>query len=492
MNKKFLRLFVAFLGLFSLLAWTNPVDFNFENSHLDEQEAIIRERIPSVVTIVNPIYTPAVRSYLNTYIYRRPSQTAYMLGWAKYYFPKFEKALEEAGLPTDLKYLAIVESALNPNAISRAGAGGLWQFMKPTAKECGLKCGTYVDERMDPEKSTKAAVQYLKTLYGMFGNWELVMAAYNAGPGRVRGAVKRAGSNDYWKVSKYLPVETRAYVPGFIAASYLMNFYNEHNIIPIDPAHALGELVPIVMNKGMHLSELAKRSGLTVEIVKTLNPCFIKNYIPASQNGYTIWLPAASAELFNSGRTMETPEIRVAENIAENMFVDANTKKVVISGELYHVSTIKKYYTVRSGDNLYDLARRNNCTVKEIMSWNRLHNSRLAIGQKLEFRKILRELVPIIVEPIQPPPPVRLNHTLTTLPSLLVESLPLENKVQKIAFGIDPNLPAQTDNSIVLKRRQCIRQALGGVQLSSGISTSQIVMPKTVVTGDVVKWRSRT
>src|SRR5687767_4879230 len=194
MNEKFRRLFVAFVCLLSILAWTDPVEIDLENSHLDEQEALIRERLPSVVTIVNPIYNPAVRSYLNTYIYRRPEFTANMLGWAKYYFPIFEKALEEEDLPCDLKYLAIVESALNPGAISRSGAGGLWQFMKPTAKECGLKCGSYVDERMDPAKSSKAAARYLKVLYNMFGNWELVMAAYNAGPGRVRSAIKRAGS----------------------------------------------------------------------------------------------------------------------------------------------------------------------------------------------------------------------------------------------------------------------------------------------------------
>src|SRR5687768_3561903 len=174
MNEKFFRLFVAFLGLLSILAWTDPVDTYVENSHLDEQEALIRERLPTVVTIVSPTYNAAVRSYLNTYIYRRPQMTVNMLGWAKYYFPIFEKALQEEGLPTDLKYLAIVESALNPNAISRSGAGGLWQFMKPTAKECGLKCGTYVDERMDPEKASKAAAHYLRRLYDMFGNWELV------------------------------------------------------------------------------------------------------------------------------------------------------------------------------------------------------------------------------------------------------------------------------------------------------------------------------
>ena len=489
MNEKFCRLFVAFFGLLSILAWTEPVNHDFENSHLDEQEAIIRERIPSVVTIVNPVYNAAVRSYLNTYIYRRPEQTAYMIGWAKYYFPKFEKALADEGLPTDLKYLAIVESALNPNAISRSGAGGLWQFMKPTAKECGLKCGTYVDERMDPDKSTKAAVQYLKTLYKMFGNWELVMAAYNAGPGRVRGAVKRAGSTNYWKVAKYLPLETRSYVPGFIAASYLLNFHAEHNIVPVDPTHALGELTSIVLHEGMHLSELARRSGLTTEIVKALNPCFVRNYIPTSSTGYTIWLPAESAELFASGRLIEAPPA-LQEDLAGSP--DINDKEtVVMSGDLYRVKTIKKYYTVRSGDNLYNISNRNGCTVKQLMAWNGLHSSRIAIGQKLEIRKEVRELIPVVVEKVELVQPVRENVTLPTIPTLMSDALPKETNAKAITFGIEPNIPAQTDNAIVLKRRQCLRQALGSTQLSSEISASQLIMPNNAVAGDVVKWRTR-
>ena len=488
MNKRFYRFFVASLGLLSVIAWTNPVETDFTNNHLDEQEALIRERIPSVVTIVSPIYNAAVRSYLNTYIYRRPDQTANMIGWSKYYFPKFEKALADEGLPTDLKYLSIVESALNPNAISRSGAGGLWQFMKPTAKECGLKCGTYVDERMDPDKSTKAAVHYLKTLYGMFGNWELVMAAYNAGPGRVRSAVKRAGTTDYWKVAKFLPQETQSYVPGFIAASYIMNFYAEHDLLPVEPCHVMGEITSVVLNEGISLSELARRSGLTTQEVKALNPSFVKNYIPASQSGFTIWLPTVAAELFASGRIVAAPP-SVAETTTQKLADDAGSHKVVISGELYTVKTVKKYYTVRSGDNLYDIANRNKVTVKQLMSWNRLKSSRLAIGQKLELRKEVRELVPIVVEqvPVTVPVPVRENLTLNTIPSRLRESVSIKRTAPAVTFSIEPNLPAQTDNSFVLKRRQSLRQAMGSSQF--GIQSAQLIMPNNAVAGDVIKWK---
>ena len=486
MNVKFVcRLFVSTLSLLSLIAWTIPVEMDFVNSHLDEQEEIIRERIPTVVTIVNPVYTPAVRSYLNTYIYRRPDHTSAMVGWAAYYFPKFEKALLEAGLPTDLKYLAIVESALNPNAISRSGAGGLWQFMKPTARECGLKCGTYIDERMDPEKSSRAAATYLKQLYTMFGNWELVMAAYNAGPGRVKSAVKRAGTSNYWELLRYLPVETQSYVPGFIAASYIMNFHNEHNLAPAYPEHAMGELTSVTLYQGMSISEIASKSGLTVEMVKGLNPSFVRNYIPSSQEGYVIWLPMTSAELFNTGRNVEAPAVTLmADANADSRIVDVN-------GTLYNIITSRRNYTVRSGDNLYNIAERNNCTVKELMSWNRLRDSRLAIGQRLEIRKEYRELVPVVVE--QPPVvPVRNDQSTTTVPSLVLNSLPIEKSMLSVSFTIEPRIPEQTSDALVLKRRQSLRQALDAYQLTSSVHPSQVIMPGNAVTGDVVRVKART
>jgi len=486
MNLKFLCCsFVCALGFLTLVAWTAPAEMEFFNSHLDEQEEIIRERIPNVVTIVSPIYNPAVRSYLNTYIYRRPAQTAEMLGWAAYYFPKFEEVLKEEGLPTDLKYLAIVESALNPNAISRSGAGGLWQFMKPTARECGLKCGSYIDERMDPEKSSKAAATYLKQLYAMFGNWELVMAAYNAGPGRVRSAVKRAGTSNYWELARFLPEETRSYVPGFIAASYIMNYHYEHNIIAEYPEHACGELTSVMVYESMSLADLATKSGMTVEMVKGLNPAFVRNIIPSSQTGHVIWLPDSAAELFNSGRIVVPPVVFV------NEFANADTRTAIIHGKNYKISTIRKTYIVRSGDNLYDLAKKNNCTVSELMIWNKMHSSRLAIGQKLEIRKEMAELMPLIVEEAPPALPVRSEQSIVVVPSLGMESLFYKKKMASLEFNIEPSLQDQTSNILVLKRRQSLMQALSSSPLNSSLQASQIIIPANAMTGDVVRVKSK-
>ena len=483
MNKKFLcRLFISALGLFALVAWTNPVNIFDEvvNSNLDEQEEVIRERIPSIVTIVNPVYNNAVRSYLNTYIYRRPEQTSEMLGWAAVYFPLFEKALTDEGLPTDLKYLSIVESELNPGAISRSGAGGLWQFMKPTARMYGLKISSYVDERMDPEKSTRAAARYLHELYDAFQNWELVMAAYNAGPGRIRSAIKIAGTDNYWELAAYLPAETQSYVPGFIAASYLMNFHGAHDLIPVYPETAMGEMVCVYVNEGMSITEVAKRSGLSLDVVKRLNPSFVRNYIPASPAGYPLNLPAAAAELFNSHRTMSVPDIELVDN--------ATTTSVTKDGFTYSITTTSKDYVVRSGDNLYSIAQRNQCEVRDIMAWNRLHDSHLSIGQHLELRFTKKELVQTIVEVAPPPSDIRSMVSVNVLPTLLMEHFPVQHQTSKVDFAIDANVYTPAKNTIVLQRRQSVRQALGQYQLNMS-SQQQMDLPKDLANGDLIRVR---
>lgn len=484
MSKTFLcRLFVCTIGLLGLAAWTDPFPAPDEivNSSLDEQEEIIRERIPSVVTIVNPVYNPAVRSYLNTYIYRRPEQTVQMIGWAAVYFPIFEKVLNEEGMPTDLKYLSIVESALNPSAISRSGASGLWQFMKPTARECGLKISSYVDERMDPEKSTRAAVRYLKQLYETFGNWELVMAAYNAGPGRIRSAIKRAGTDNYWEMARFLPAETQSYVPGFIAASYLMNFHTEHELIPVYPEMAMGELITVYIYEGMSVSDVAKRSGLTVEEVRRLNPTFVRNYIPASPAGYALTLPFAAAELFNSNRSMTVPDVELANN--------ASTTTITIDGLTYHVVTTTKDYVVRSGDNLYSIAMRNKCSVRELMNWNGLHDSRLSIGQRLEIRFTTRELAPTVIEePVvaQVVPATRNTQTVSSLSTLDLEAFPVTFGFARIDKAIKPVVQKTGQNTIVLQRRQSVRSALFQNQLTlQSVSLQDITREAT--TGERIR-----
>jgi len=196
----------------------------------------IRDRLSRITSsVAPPRFTSVVKSYINTYTVKKRQHTEAMLGRISIYFPMFEKYLSENNLPVDLKYLSIVESALNPKAVSRSGAVGLWQFMPPTGKENGLKINSTVDERRDPHKSTLAAAKYLKKQYKRYNNWELALAAYNGGPGRVNRAIKRGRSKNFWRIKRYLPKETQNYVPAFIAATYVVNYYPEHNLVPVYP-----------------------------------------------------------------------------------------------------------------------------------------------------------------------------------------------------------------------------------------------------------------
>jgi membrane-bound lytic murein transglycosylase D len=476
--------FVALCVWVCLLAAVPLAHAGNPGSRLDEQEEVIRERLPTAVSIVTPLYNPAVRSYLNIYFNSRPQHTAEMLGWAAYYFPLFEQALAAEGLPADLKYLAIVESALNPTAISRSGAGGLWQFMKPTAKEYGLRISTYIDERMDPEKSTRAAAKFLKRLYAMFGDWELALAAYNAGPGRVRAAMKRAGSDDYWEVAKYLPTETRAYVPGFIAASYLMNYHEAHDIMPKYPEDALGRMDTLMIYKGMPLAEVAKRSGLSLELVRRLNPVFVKGYVPASHNGFAILLPYAAAALFHSGRLMDVPPVEVAVTANSEASLDPGVAEAagMSAAGTYKLVTTKKYHTVRSGDNLSTLARKYNCSVKDLMKWNKLHDSRLAIGQRLEIRITRRELVEL---PVVEAPAPRTTVALAALPMLdpaRLDGAPDRTPVQP---DVMPQLTQRPTETVMLQRRQSVRQlcAQNGLDFSDAVRSDL----QTACTGELIR-----
>lgn len=486
--KRFFSLGASWLAWICVLHADLPAYADVSGSWLDEEEEIIRERLPNVVSIVTPTYNADVRSYLNTYLNSRAPHTAEMLGWAAVYFPMFEQALAAEGLPLDLKYLAIVESALNPCAISRSGAGGLWQFMKPTAKEFGLKMTTYVDERMDPEKATRAAASYLKRLFALFSDWELALAAYNAGPGRVKAAIKRAGSEDYWKIAEYLPAETRSYVPGFIAASYLVNYHAVHDILPRYPEEALGPTTIINIRQEMSLAEVAKRSGLSLDLVSRLNPVFVRGVIPASHSGFDIVLPSAAATLFNSGRLMELPPADNAPvesvSLAESSSVVRDAANTLTTAS-YRMVTTKKIHAVRSGDNLSSLARRYNCSVKDLMKWNKLRDSRLAIGQRLEIRMTSRELIkPPVVE--APPPPARSFITLDRLPGLAFSIIPGgATRRESQAPLVTPQLRTTPQEGIVLQRRQSVRQAC----LLNGLDFSQVGQQalETASVGDLVR-----
>ncbi|NNF34745.1 MAG: lytic transglycosylase domain-containing protein [Saprospiraceae bacterium] len=234
--------------------------------------------------------TPEIEEHVKAYTAKYRKSTEILLGRTNVYFPLFEKAIEEKGLPQELKFLTIIESNLKPYARSVVGAAGLWQFMKPTGRMMGLKINRVVDERNDPIKSTHAALNYLSYLHDMFGDWTLAIAAYNCGPGNVRKAIRRGNSNDYWTIRKYLPRETRAYVPKFMAASYLMNYYLEHGLTPSGEKLEENPTTARIYKK-TDFKSLAKMVDMDVKSIWRLNPMYIRGYIPASDKGYFLTLP---------------------------------------------------------------------------------------------------------------------------------------------------------------------------------------------------------
>lgn len=252
-------------------------------------------RLPNVMEMV---YNDVVQKFIDRYSGRLRHSISYMLGASNFYIPIFEEALEAYQLPLELKYLPIIESALNPNAISRAGAGGLWQFMIGTGKQYGLQVNSLVDERRDPVKSSYAAARYLSDLYKIFGDWNLVIAAYNCGPEKINKAIRRSnGEKDYWQIYPYLPKETRGYVPAFIAANYIMTYYSLHNICPMS-TRLPAKTDTVMVNKNVHLQQVAEVVGINIDLLRSLNPMYRRDIIPGATEPYALRLPLTEVGKF--------------------------------------------------------------------------------------------------------------------------------------------------------------------------------------------------
>ncbi|MDI9523542.1 MAG: LysM peptidoglycan-binding domain-containing protein [Bacteroidota bacterium] len=339
-------------------------------------DSVYVNRLYCIPTVMELSYNQVVRSYIDMYTVRRREQVSYMLTLGQYYFPMFEAALDRHGLPLELKHLPVIESALNPLAVSRAGATGLWQFMLRTAKGYNLEINSLVDERRDPYKSTEAAVLYLKDLYTIYGDWNLVIAAYNCGPGNVNKAIARSGgSRDYWAIYHQLPRETRGYVPAFIAANYVMNHHADHNICPVHfPESTLTALDTVHVNKEIHLEQIAGVLGVSIDELRRLNPQFKKDIVPGNYKPYALVLPSEIMYAFID----QTDSIM---NFDRSRYFTHRT--LTLDGGGIAGATEEIIYRVRSGDNLSTIARRNGTTVSALKSMNNLRSDRLRIGQQL-------------------------------------------------------------------------------------------------------------
>ncbi|MGM0478756.1 MAG: transglycosylase SLT domain-containing protein [Bacteroidota bacterium] len=300
---------------------------------------------------------------------KRRRFTGVTLGRAQLYFNMFEEKLAAHDMPIELKYLSVIESGLRPGIRSRAGALGLWQFMYRTGKMYGLNQNSYIDERMDPEKATDAACKYLKQLYNMYDDWNMALAAYNAGPGNVNKAIRRSGGKmTYWEIRPYLPRETRGYVPNFIAMSYMMNYYAEHNVRPAPPKFRDFDIDTVCLKDGLHMQVIDSLIGWSKEEIKALNPIYKTAYIPKTTPPQCIKIP----------RSYVGDWIAMEDSIYE---LDSTIYESIVEEDEEERTSIVHY--VRSGQNLGYIAMQHGTSVRNIMDWNNLHSTRLSIGQRL-------------------------------------------------------------------------------------------------------------
>lgn len=343
------------------------------NGNVSYMDSVYIGRLYALPTEMELVYNSIVRSYIDMYTGRQHRSVELFLGKSKYYFPIFEEALDRYGLPLELKYLPIIESALNPTIVSRAGATGLWQFMIGTGKMYDLEINSLVDERRDPIKSSDAAARFLKDLHSIYGDWNLVIAAYNCGPGNVNKAIKRAGGKkDYWEIYEFLPRETRGYVPAFIAATYAMNYSKEHDICPIDFQYNYSTDT-IQVDKYMHLQQLSEVLDVSIDVLREMNPQFKKDIVPGEFKAYTLVLPSMKASDFVINKDT-VYAYRVNEFLTHRKTVEPSGFSVSVGG-------IK--YKVRRSDNLAGIAKKYGTTTAQLKSWNNLRSKRLRTGQYL-------------------------------------------------------------------------------------------------------------
>lgn len=341
-------------------------------------DSVYIDRLSRMPVIMEMPYNDIVRKFIDTYTGRLRGQVSFMLSACNFYMPIFEEALDAYNLPLELKYLPIIESALNPSAVSRAGASGLWQFMLSTGKLYGLESNSLVDERRDPIKATWAAARYLKDMYDIYKDWNLVIAAYNCGPGNINKAIRRAGGKtDYWAIYNYLPRETRGYVPAFIAANYVMTYYCKHNICPME-TNIPQSTDTVQVNRNLHFEQIADICHVPVEEIKSLNPQYKRNIIPGDSKPRTLRLPTEAISIFIDNQDT------IYNHRSAELFKNRRTVASVSSNASKGDGKVT-YYKIRNGDTLGGIAAKYGVTVRQLRRWNGLRNNNIRAGRRLKI-----------------------------------------------------------------------------------------------------------
>lgn len=337
---------------------------------------VMIQRLKDINAFITLPFNSTVKNYMILYSEKMHDQMGRILGLAEFYFPIFEEILAKYDMPLELKYMAIIESKLNPVAQSRAGARGMWQFMYGTAKAYGLKITSFIDERLDVEKAADAAARYLLDSYKVFGDWNLAISSYNCGAGNVQKAIRRAGSREFWSIYPFLPRETRGYVPAFVGAMYAMNYFREYGI----QSEEVG--MPAVtdtfeIKKNLHFKQIDEVVGISTETLKNLNPQYTHDIIPGNSGTCILKLPYNCSAAFMAADPDSLYNHKLNELMSPQIL-----KNIETAGNGSRIA-----YKVKSGDYLGRIAARYNVSVKQLMKWNRLKNTNLRIGQIIYIYK---------------------------------------------------------------------------------------------------------
>jgi membrane-bound lytic murein transglycosylase D len=364
---------------------SDPEFWNYDSDSLipNFPDSIYIERLRKIPTVVELTYNSTVRRYIEVYTRQKRSSVGVMLGLSQYYFPIFDDVFDYYDIPNEMKYMSIIESALNPRAYSRTRAVGLWQFMYGTGRLYGLTVNSLVDERRDPIKSTYAAARFVKDLHAIYNDWILVIAAYNCGPGNVNKAIRRSGGKrNFWDIYYYLPRETRGHVPAFIAATYVMNYYKEHNMKPVPVSFPLTSDT-VMITRNLHLVQVSEVLGIPLQLLRDMNPQYRADIIPAAVNPMILRLP-----LEQTARFIDLEK----EIFAYKDSVYFNPEKVITTPTAYDArggdepppgNYARLNYTVKEGDNLGYISMWYNVRISDIRYWNNIRNNTIRSGQRL-------------------------------------------------------------------------------------------------------------
>lgn len=375
------------------------VSYDLSTELLKERLAKLDAKSP-----FNIEYSKGLENIIKSYLKNRPRSYERLMAMSEYYFPMFEEHLAKYNIPLELKYLAIVESALNPRAKSRVGATGLWQFMYATGKQYGLNVNSYVDERSDPIKATESACQYLSSLYNIFGDWDLVLASYNAGPGNVTKAIRRSGSyKNYWNIRKNLPQETQGYVPAFLATMYIYEYRKEHGITPKKAPLTYFETDTIMVKRQMSFKQIAQLLDMPVQQLQFLNPIYKLDVIPyEADKAHYLRLPKDKVALFTSNESGVYAYIDHLESKRErptwtrDRDTVRQTQTAVATRTTYKKKSSLQYksHTVKRGDNLGEISNKYGVSVAELKKWNKIKGNNIMPGQRLKIQKTVQITVP--------------------------------------------------------------------------------------------------